>query len=140
MRHDELLLVDMLEAADAVSVFLAEADEAVFAESDLLQSAVLQKLMVIGEAAKRVSPGVRDRWPEIPWRSMSGFRNLAVHAYFEIEWSVVWKIAKISLPELRGQVTTLLKSEFPLVVEQLRRSRRGAESAGRDEEGDGGRP
>jgi uncharacterized protein with HEPN domain len=89
MRRDELLLIDMLGAAEAVSGFLDAVDEATFADSDLLQSAVLQKLMVIGEAAGRVSPEVRDRWPDVPWRSMSGFRNLAVHAYFEVEWSIV---------------------------------------------------
>jgi uncharacterized protein with HEPN domain len=121
MRRDELLLIDMLDAANAVSGFLATVDETTFTNSDLLQSAVLQKLMVIGEAAGRVSPEVRDRWSDIPWRSISGFRNLAVHAYFEIEWSIVWDIATASLPTLRGQVMTLLKSEFPLVADQLRR-------------------
>ncbi|WP_131764807.1 HepT-like ribonuclease domain-containing protein [Candidatus Protofrankia californiensis] len=119
MRRDELYLVDMLEAAKAVSAFLADVDERTFAGSDLLQSAVLQKLMVLGEAAGRVSLEVRDRWPEVPWRSVSGFRNLAVHAYFEIEWSIVWRIATVSLPTLRNQLTALVKAEFPLVADQL---------------------
>ncbi|WP_322777959.1 DUF86 domain-containing protein [Frankia sp. Cas4] len=76
----------MLEAVKAVSAFLAEVDEMTFSGSDLLQSVVLQKLMLLGEAAGRVSPEVCDRWPDMPWRSASGFRNLAVHSYVEIEW------------------------------------------------------
>ncbi len=124
MRRDELLLVDMLGAAKAVSGFLEAVDETTFTDSDLLQSAVMQKLMVIGEAAGRVSPEVRDRWPDVPWRSMSGFRNLAVHAYFEIDWSIVWRIATVSLPALRGQVAAMLKSDFPLVAEELGRDTR----------------
>jgi len=75
--------------------------------------------MIIGEAAGRVSPEIRDRAPDIPWRSMSGFRNLAVHAYFEIEWSIVWEIATVSIATLRGQITALLKGEFPLVALRL---------------------
>jgi uncharacterized protein with HEPN domain len=104
MRRDELYLVDILEAANVISGFLATVDESKFAGSDLIQNAVLQKLMIIGEAAGRVSPEVRGRWPEIPWRSISGFRNLAVHAYFEVDWSIVWDIATDSIPALQGQV------------------------------------
>jgi uncharacterized protein with HEPN domain len=36
-------------------------------ESDLIGSAVVQKLAVIGEAAGRVSPELRSRHPQIPW-------------------------------------------------------------------------
>ncbi|WP_322760035.1 DUF86 domain-containing protein [Frankia sp. Cr2] len=64
---------------------------------------------------------MHDRWPDMPWRSASGFRNLAVHAYVEIEWSIVWRIATASLPPLRDQLTALVKAEFPLVVDQLER-------------------
>jgi hypothetical protein len=77
MRRDELYLVDMIEAAVAATTFVQDVDEATFLESDLFQSAVLQKLLVIGEAAGRVSPEIRERWPGLPWRSVSGFRNIA---------------------------------------------------------------
>jgi uncharacterized protein with HEPN domain len=119
MRRDELYLVDMTDAARAATSFVADVDEKAFMESDLLQSAVLQKLMIIGEAAGRVSSEIRGRWPELPWRSVSGFRNLAIHAYFEIEWSIVWRIATVSLPALRGQLTALIKVEFPLIADRL---------------------
>ena len=46
----------------------------------------LQKLMVLGEAAGRISEEVRSRWPDVGWRKIVGFRNLAIHAYFEIEF------------------------------------------------------
>ncbi len=70
MRRDELYLVDMIEAAATVTTFVQDIDEATFAASDLIQSAVLQKLLVIGEAAGRVSSGIRARWPDVPWRSV----------------------------------------------------------------------
>lgn len=119
MRRDELFLVDMFDAARAVGAFLSGIDEDSFRDSDLLQSAVLQKLMVVGEAAGRVSKEVQDRWPDVQWRSISGFRNLAVHAYFEIDWSIVWRIATVSLPVLLEQLTALVKTDFPLIAGQL---------------------
>ncbi len=119
MRRDELYLVDMIEAAAAATTFVQDVDEATFAASDLIQSAVLQKLLVIGEAAGRVSSGIRARWPDVPWRSVTGFRNIAVHTYFDVDWSIVWRIATTALRELQEQLTTLLKTEFPLVASQL---------------------
>src|SRR4030095_4842677 len=104
----KLYLVDMLEAVDAVSRFLAGLDRQAFGDSELVQSAVLQKLMVIGEAAGRVSNDVRERCPSIQWKEIIGFRNIAIHAYFEIEWSIVWTIASSSLPLLRRELRTLL--------------------------------
>ncbi len=55
MRRDELYLADIIEAADAIAGFLKDVDKETFAGSDLIRSAVLQKLMVIGEAVARVS-------------------------------------------------------------------------------------
>jgi uncharacterized protein with HEPN domain len=100
MRRDELYLVDMIEAATAAMRFVKDIDDDDFLESDLIQSAVLQKLLVIGEAAGRVSPEIRTRWPALPWRSVTGFRNIAIHTYFEVDWAIVWRIATNSLPEL----------------------------------------
>ncbi|KQC37372.1 DUF86 domain-containing protein [Frankia sp. ACN1ag] len=119
MRRDELYLVDMIEAAVAATAFVQEVDEAAFLESDLIQSAVLQKLLVIGEAAGRVSPEIRGRWPDVPWRSVTGFRNIAVYTYFEVDWSIVWRIATAALRELQEQLLTLLKAEFPLIASRL---------------------
>ncbi|WP_018634735.1 HepT-like ribonuclease domain-containing protein [Parafrankia elaeagni] len=119
MRRDELYLVDMIEAAVAATAFVQNVDEAAFLESDLIQSAVLQKLLVIGEAAGRVSAEIRGRWPDVPWRSVTGFRNIAVHAYFEVDWSIVWRIATAALREIHEKLLALLKAEFPLIASQL---------------------
>ncbi|SQD98073.1 MULTISPECIES: DUF86 domain-containing protein [unclassified Parafrankia] len=74
---------------------------------------------MIGEAAGRVSPEIRGRWPELPWRSVTGFRNIAIHAYFEVDRPIVWRIATIALREFQEQLLMLLKAEFPLIAGQL---------------------
>jgi uncharacterized protein with HEPN domain len=54
MRRDQLYLQDIVRAADAIQRFLESVDLGDFTENEILQSAVLQKLTVIGEAAARV--------------------------------------------------------------------------------------
>lgn len=48
--------------------------------------AVLYNLVVIGEAAARISGETRARAPEIPWTRIVGLRNLIAHEYFASIW------------------------------------------------------
>jgi len=54
MRHESLYLNDIVEAADHIAAFISGVDFEGFQKSELLRSAVVQKLGVIGEAAARV--------------------------------------------------------------------------------------
>lgn len=57
MRTDDLYLADIVQAAESVSQFVAGLDETRFVADDLVRSAVLHKLTVIGEAAARGGRG-----------------------------------------------------------------------------------
>lgn len=111
MRRDPLYLDDIAEAAEAISHFLADVSEDAFLASDLLQSAVLQKLTVIGEAAARLSPEFKAGAPHIPWSDIVAFRNIAVHAYFSVQWQIVWVAATAEAPLLRTQIIELLGAD-----------------------------
>lgn len=113
MRRERLYLLDVVEAADAIESFLAGVSEAAFLDSDLLRSAVLQKLLIVGEAASRLPRDFCDRHSDVDWSGIVGFRNIAVHAYFSIEWRMVWVAATEEAPALRRQVTRILEAEFP---------------------------
>jgi len=112
MRPEKLYLVDIQEAADAVQRFIKPVREAEFLRDELRQSGVLQKLIVIGEAAARLPKAFRDQHPEIEWPDIIGFRNIAVHEYFAIMWEIVWETAISDVPKLRDQILTILETEF----------------------------
>ena len=76
-----------------------------------MRSAVIQKLSVIGEAATRISNDTKAKYPEVPWPKIVAFRNILVHAYFGIEWNVVWRAATRHCPELRRQVALIMIAE-----------------------------
>jgi len=113
MRTEALYLDDILDAADAIARFLRAIEKETFLSDELYQSAVLQKLAVIGEAASRLSAEFRGRHGEIEWRDIIGLRNLAVHQYFGINWEIVWDTAVQGVPVLREQIAAILAAEFP---------------------------
>ena len=106
MRRDRLYLDDILETVAAISEFLVGISEETFLASDLFQSAVLQKLTVIGEAAARLSPEFKASASHVPWADIIAFRNIAVHAYFSVQWPIVWVAATEEVPLLNTQVLT----------------------------------
>ena len=110
MRRDRLYLDDIVEAAEAISGFLADVTETEFLASDLLQSAVLQKLTIIGEAAARLTPEFKSRAAHVPWSDIAAFRNIAVHAYFSVQWPIVWVAATEEATLLKSQVLALLSA------------------------------
>lgn len=113
MRPDELYLNDIVEAVDAILRFIADAPEEQFLWDDLVQAAVLQKTIVIGEAATRISSELKQKYPEVPWADIVGFRNIAVHAYFSVDWSIVWVTTQQDAPQLREKIVEILAAEFP---------------------------
>ena len=74
---------------------------------------MLHHLTVIGEAIGRMSSGVLERHPEVPWRQIVAVRHRIVHAYFDLDWRILWNAASTEIPELKGHVAKILMSEFP---------------------------
>ena len=55
-----------------------------FAVDDRTTYAVVRALEIIGEAAKRIPQPIRDQYPLVPWRSMSGIRDKLIHDYVSV--------------------------------------------------------
>ena len=108
MRLEELYLSDILEAADAIEIFLKDINKNDFIHNDLIRSAVLQKLTIIGEAASRLHRTFKEQHNDIEWADIIAFRNLTVHAYFSIDWSIVWTTAAKDVPELKQKISAIV--------------------------------
>ena len=112
MRPEKLYLLDIVESADAIQRFCEPVDENDFLQDELRQSAVLQKLIVIGEAAAHLPGEFRQKHSDIEWEDIVGFRNIAVHEYFAVLWQIVWDTAVQDVPDLRLKIAQILAEEY----------------------------
>jgi|SRR6185295_1324988 len=84
-----------------------------FDKDEDLRLAVAHLIQMIGEAARRVSPETRERYPLIPWTDIVGMRHKLVHDYMDIDFDVVWSVVTDDLPPL----VALLKPLVPPLAE-----------------------
>ena len=70
--------------------------------------AVVRCLKLIGESSMRIPQRMRNKYPEIPWKTMLGTRNVVVHEYAEIDLTEVWKTTVYVLPPLKKQLKKIL--------------------------------
>lgn len=112
MRSEQLYLTDILEAADAIGRFIAGIAYDDFMNDEMRQSAVIQKILVIGEAASHISEDIRNKYPNVEWPKVVGMRHILVHGYFGADLDIVWRVVSRRVPELRHQISQILSQEF----------------------------
>jgi len=79
-----------------------------FAGDDMLSSAVIRKLEIIGEAANNISEEFKANNNDIPWRILIGMRNSLIHGYFGVHTKTVWDTVKEDIPGLYEQICRIL--------------------------------
>jgi uncharacterized protein with HEPN domain len=108
MKGDELYLKHILDAIDTINRYISVGYIQFMAESHW-QDATIRQLEILGEATKKISESLRKRHPEIPWRRISGLRDVLIHRYMGVDLDSVWEVAQKVLPELRRKIEAIAK-------------------------------
>ena len=109
MRSDRDYLSDIHEAIKLVEKY-AKLGRERFQADELVQTFMIHQILIIGEAARGLSEGLKARSPEVEWPIIVGMRNRLVHGYFEIDEAGVWKTVEDDIPKLKAQVERLVKA------------------------------
>ncbi|MCK4224221.1 MAG: DUF86 domain-containing protein [candidate division Zixibacteria bacterium] len=108
MKKDKIYLQHIYEAAGYIESFIGSMERDEFFKNNLVQSAVIRQLEIIGEAVKNLSGVLRRKYKEIPWSDIAGLRDKLIHGYFGVDLELVWKISTKNIPELRSQISKIL--------------------------------
>jgi uncharacterized protein with HEPN domain len=75
MQRDLQFLLDMLQSAELIMTYKAQCSKDEFVANVQLQDSIIRRLLVIAEAARRVSDATRQNLPNISWSEINGMRN-----------------------------------------------------------------
>ena len=111
MWRDDAFLLDMLLAARRVLKYAQGLDFQWFEDDEVLQDAILRRIQIIGEAARKISEEFKEEHPEIPWFEIIGMRHRLIHEYFRVITEKVWEVIEKDIPSLIALLELLVPSE-----------------------------
>jgi uncharacterized protein with HEPN domain len=53
----------------------------------------------------------RNKYTEIDWKRISGFRDVLIHDYIGVDYHIVWDVMNTRIPDLKNQVEAIIKKE-----------------------------
>lgn len=107
MRLDRERLNDILEAIEKIQQKI-DIDRERFFTDEMLQVWIIHYIQIIGEAASRLSPQLKESNPTVQWVDVISMRNVLVHHYFGIDLQQIWDTVMIDLPLLKSQITQII--------------------------------
>lgn len=111
-RGDKELLNDIKEAISRIEFYIKNINYDKFLEDIKTQDAVVRNLEIIGEAAKNISTGFKNEYPQILWKKLAGVRDRLIHHYFGVNYDIVWVIISEELPGIILEIKEILSKEF----------------------------
>ena len=109
---DRARLLHMLDAAEKACRIAGRHTRADIEINEMLELSLVKAVEIIGEAARHVTADTRAQSPNIDWEKIVGMRNNLVHAYFEIDYDVLWSVISERLPPLIINLERLIAAKY----------------------------
>ncbi len=110
-EKDKLNILSMLDAADKIFEYTKgyrTADEFYNSQRDF--DAAMMNFIILGEMVTRLSEEFTEKFSQVDWYKIRGFRNIVAHNYFGIDAEEVWEIIRFHLPKLRDNLNLIVGS------------------------------
>jgi uncharacterized protein with HEPN domain len=108
-RDFTLFVEDIISAVEKIERYTKKQSFKDFSENEMAVDAAIRNFEVIGEAAAKIPKEVKDTYPFVEWKEMTGFRNILIHDYFGVDVESLWDTIRKNIPQLKKNIKKLKK-------------------------------
>ncbi|MDH5447253.1 MAG: DUF86 domain-containing protein [Gammaproteobacteria bacterium] len=110
-EKDTLIYIDhMLDSIQRIDEYVENKEQ--FYDSRLVQDAVIRNLQVMAESSQRLPDEIKKKYTEVPWKNISGFRNILVHDYLGVDLDMIWSVVEQELPGLEKALAEIQQQQI----------------------------
>lgn len=103
-KDDSIYIDHMLDCIQRINEYVESKQQ--FYSSRLVQDAVIRNLQVMAESSQRLDDTIKNSYLDVPWKEISGFRNILVHDYLGVDLDMVWSVVEQDLPKLEQALSS----------------------------------
>ncbi len=107
-KDPQIYIRDIILSCDRIAQYIDKKTSQDFKANDELQDAVIRRLLIIGEAVKKLPKEFREKHINIEWRKASAMRDVLVHDYDDIDIDRVWLTISSVIPSFKMQIEKLI--------------------------------
>ena len=108
-KNGKIFLTHILESINLVEEYLKGKRKLDFLNTKQLQDSVIRTIEIIGEAIKNIPNDIKKNYSQIPWKEITGMRDILIHHYFGVDLDLTWQVIEKDLPRLKRQISDISK-------------------------------
>ena len=103
-------LEDIAQAIYDIEIFVGNLTYKEFITDRKTSLAVIRSLEIMGEASKKIPSSIRNKYPSIQWKRISGMRDKLIHEYFGVDNEILWQVIKKDIPVLKKKIMKIISA------------------------------
>ena len=104
-----IYLNDIIDSIEKIRTYTRGISYEEFIKNSLIADGVMRNLEIIGEAVKKLPPGMKRKYSGIEWKKIAGLRDILIHEYSGIDMKIVWDVVDNKMPELKVSIKGIMK-------------------------------
>lgn len=105
IKTDNYYIQKIIKDLTFVTAQMQNADIDELNKNEILLDSMLFRMIQISENSKKLSDEYKQRYADIPWNAVYGFRNRIVHDYGNVDLKIIYETLKNDIPDLLELLT-----------------------------------